>query len=82
MIGRRSQHMRRPGLGASSDGVLATKSERRMLASTSLYSLYAWFVLFLFRFVPCFNTTRLSSQHVYGVQRRQSATVAVTSKLH
>ena len=27
----------------SSDGVLATKSERKMLASTCLYSLYAWF---------------------------------------
>jgi len=27
---------------ASSDGVLATKSERKMLASTCLYSLYAW----------------------------------------
>jgi len=29
-------------------GVLATKSERKMLASTCLYSLYAWFV---YRFV-------------------------------
>jgi len=29
-------------LRASSDGVLATKSERKMLASTCLYSLYAW----------------------------------------
>ena len=28
---------------ASSDGVLATKIERKMLASTCLYSLYAWF---------------------------------------
>ena len=36
--------LRRPaGLSASSDGVLATKSERKMLASTCLYSLYAWF---------------------------------------
>jgi len=34
--------LRRPGLRASSDGVLATKSERKMLASTCLYSLYAW----------------------------------------
>jgi len=34
--------MRQPGLRASSDGVLATKSERKMLASTCLYSLYAW----------------------------------------
>ena len=37
-----SQHYWRPGLRASSDGVLATKSERKMLASTCLYSLYAW----------------------------------------
>ena len=37
----------RPGLRASSDGVLATKSERKMLASrpTCLYSLYAWLSL-------------------------------------
>jgi len=34
--------LRRPGLRASSDGVLATKSEHKMLASTCLYSLYAW----------------------------------------
>jgi len=33
--------LRRP----SSDGVLATKSERKMLASTYLYSLYAWLCL-------------------------------------
>jgi len=32
------------GLRASSDGVLAIKSERKMLASTCLYSLYAWFL--------------------------------------
>jgi len=37
--------LRRPGLRASSDGVLATKTERKMLASTCLYSLYAWFHL-------------------------------------
>ena len=47
VIGRRrgafSTLLRRPGLWASSDGVLATKSERKMLASTCLYSLYAWF---------------------------------------
>jgi len=47
VIGRRrgafSTLLRRPGLRASSDGVLATKSERKMLASTCLYSLYAWF---------------------------------------
>jgi len=36
--------LRRPGLRASSDGVLATKSERKMLASTCLYSLYVWFL--------------------------------------
>jgi len=46
VIGRRrgafSTLRRRPGLRASSNGVLATKSERRMLASTYLYSLYAW----------------------------------------
>ena len=35
--------MRRPGLRASSDGVLATNSERKMLASTCLYSLNACF---------------------------------------
>jgi len=49
MIGRRwgafSTLLRRPGLQASSDGVLATKSERKILASTCLYSLYAWFHL-------------------------------------
>ena len=47
VIGRRrgtfSTLLRRPGLQASSDGVLATKRERIMLASTCLYSLYAWF---------------------------------------
>jgi len=34
--------LRRPGLRASSDGFLTTKSERKMLASTCLYSLYVW----------------------------------------
>jgi len=34
--------LRWPGLRASSDGFLATKSERKMLASTCLYSLYVW----------------------------------------
>jgi len=33
--------LRRPGLRDSTGGVLATKSERKMLASTCLYSLYA-----------------------------------------
>ena len=35
--------LRRPGLRASNGGVLATLRERKMLASTCLYSLYAWF---------------------------------------
>jgi len=47
VIGRRrgafSTLLRRPGLRDSSDGVLATKSERKMLASICLCSLYAWF---------------------------------------
>jgi len=34
--------LRQSGLQASTGSVLATKSERRMLASTCLYSLYAW----------------------------------------
>jgi len=34
--------LRHSGLRASTGGVLATKSERKMLASTCLYSLYAW----------------------------------------
>ena len=46
VIGRRraafSTLLRRPGLRTSSGVVLATKSEREMLASTYLYSLYAW----------------------------------------
>jgi len=46
MIGRRpgafSTLLRRPGLRASTGGGLATKSELKMLASTCLYSLYAW----------------------------------------
>ena len=52
VIGRRrgafSTLLRRPGLRASSDGVLATKSERKMLASTCLYSLYARFCWYKF----------------------------------
>jgi len=47
VIGRRwgalSTLLRRPGLRASSDGVLATRSERKMFAITCLYSLYAWY---------------------------------------
>ena len=34
--------LRQSGLRAFTAGVLATKSERKMLASTCLYSLYAW----------------------------------------
>jgi len=49
VIGRRrtafSTLLRLPGMRPSSDGVLATKSERKMLASTCLYSLYAWLLL-------------------------------------
>ena len=33
------------GLRASTAGVLATNSEHKMLASTCLYSLYAWFIV-------------------------------------
>jgi len=44
-MGTFSTLLRRSGLRASSDGVLATKSERKMLASTCLYSLYAWFII-------------------------------------
>jgi len=64
MIGRRrgafSTLLRRPGLRASSDAVLATKSERKMLASTRLYSLYAWFetVAKLERLRPLFNAVK------------------------
>jgi len=43
LMGAFSTLLRQPGLRASSDSVLATKSERKMLASTRLYSLYAWF---------------------------------------
>jgi len=35
--------LQQSGLRASTGGVLATKSERNMLVSTCLYSLYAWF---------------------------------------
>jgi len=37
--------LRQSGLRTFTGGVLATKSERKMLGSTCLYSLYAWFVL-------------------------------------
>jgi len=36
--------LRWPGLRASNGGVLATKRERKMLASTCLYSLCAWLI--------------------------------------
>ena len=46
VIGRRlgafSTLLRQSGLQAPTGGVLATKSERKVLASTCLYSLYAW----------------------------------------
>ena len=46
VIGRRrgafSTLLRRPVLRASTGGIMATNSERKMLASTCLYSLYAW----------------------------------------
>jgi len=49
VIGRRrgafSTLLRQSGLWASTGGVLATKSKRKMLASTCLYSLYAWLLL-------------------------------------
>jgi len=37
--------LRQTGLRASTGGVLATKSERKMLASTFSYSPYAWLVI-------------------------------------
>jgi len=49
VIGRRrgafSALLQRRGLRASSDDVLATKSERKMLASTCLYSLMPGYIL-------------------------------------
>jgi len=49
VIGRRRGRsltlLLRPGLRSSSDAVLATESERKMLARTCLYSLYAWFIV-------------------------------------
>jgi len=44
-LGAFSTLVRQSGMRASTGGVLATKSERKMLASTCLYSLYAWFGL-------------------------------------
>jgi len=50
VIGRRrgafSTLLLQSGLRASTGGILATKHERKMLASTCLYSLYAWLILF------------------------------------
>jgi len=49
VFGRRrgafSTLLQQSGLRASTGGVLATKSERKLLASTCLYSLYAWLFL-------------------------------------
>jgi len=57
VIGRRrgafSTLLRQSTLRASTGGVLATKSERKMLASTCLYSLCAW--LFHWFFVHYFR---------------------------
>jgi len=68
VIGRRrgafSTLLRQSGLRASTGGVLATKSERKMLASTCLYSLYAWFCL-VGRLGPKYTThfsTRLRNE--------------------
>jgi len=41
VTGAFSALQRRPALRASNGGVLATEHERKMLASTCLYSLYA-----------------------------------------
>jgi len=38
--------LRQSGMRAATGGVLTTKSERKILASTCLYSLYAWFYFF------------------------------------
>jgi len=46
-VGPRNHVLMQSGMRASTGGVLATKSERRMLASTCLYSLYAWFARWL-----------------------------------
>jgi len=45
VTGAFSTLLRRPGLRASSAGVLATKSERKLFASACMYSLYAWFII-------------------------------------
>jgi len=45
LTGAFSTLLRPSGLRASTAGILATKSERKMLAITCLYSLYAWFHL-------------------------------------
>jgi len=45
--------LRQSGLRASTDGVLATKSEHKMLASTCLYSLYAWLIVSLLGVNDC-----------------------------
>jgi len=61
LIGRQrgafSTLLRQSGLRASTGGVLATKSERKMLASTCLYSLYAWLISYhqISSLPPSFN---------------------------
>jgi len=44
LTGAFSTLLRQSGLRAFTGGILATKSECKMLASTCLYSLYAWFL--------------------------------------
>jgi len=50
-MGAFSTLLRQSGLQASTGGVLATKSERKMLASTCLYSLYAWLLIVTARII-------------------------------
>jgi len=44
--------LRQSGLRPSTGSVLATKSERKMLASTCLYSLYAWLLVSSHKLLP------------------------------
>jgi len=66
------------GLRASTGGVLATKSERKMLASTCLYSLYAWLILCPYFIVASFLAPEcrifshlLDVHHLLFSRRRQ-----------
>jgi len=83
VIGRRrgafSTLLRRPGLRASSDGVLATKSERKLLARTWLYSLYAWFYASAQQRTQLFHRTLPQTVDFYT--RRQS-TISIVYVLH